>query len=254
MSHRDSPIKKNKELSKPMDLMNVGFVGAVGGGESGVEPDEISDMVFWHDASDSSSITKDGSNKVSQWNDKSGNAHHLTSSGGDRPEWNSGSRNSLDTVDFQGNVFMKHSAFTVEAQPLTLILVFQAPTQAQIPIDGLGSSDRIFVGTGGSNNILKIWAGTTLAGNATIAGNWSYGQAVFNGTSSSHDFTDGTNSTTASGDSGSNGSNGLTVGVLWNAASDFWNGEIAEIIMYGKEVTGDELTGLRSHLASKWGF
>ena len=27
MSHRDSPIKKNKELNKPMDIMNVGFVG-----------------------------------------------------------------------------------------------------------------------------------------------------------------------------------------------------------------------------------
>lgn len=31
MSHRDSPIKKNKELKKPMDIMNVGFVGAAGG-------------------------------------------------------------------------------------------------------------------------------------------------------------------------------------------------------------------------------
>ena len=32
MSHRDSPIKKNKELKKPMDLFNTGFVGIVGGG------------------------------------------------------------------------------------------------------------------------------------------------------------------------------------------------------------------------------
>ena len=32
MSHRDSLIKKNKELSKPMDIMNVGFVGVAGGG------------------------------------------------------------------------------------------------------------------------------------------------------------------------------------------------------------------------------
>ena len=30
MSHRDSPIKKNKELKKPMDIMNVGFVGVAG--------------------------------------------------------------------------------------------------------------------------------------------------------------------------------------------------------------------------------
>jgi len=32
MSHRDSPIKTNKELSKPMDFFNVGFVGVAGGG------------------------------------------------------------------------------------------------------------------------------------------------------------------------------------------------------------------------------
>lgn len=231
------------------------FQQAGAGGGSGVTPDEISDMIFWHDTSDSSSITKDGSNKVSQWNDKSGNGHHLTqSSSSNQPLWTSGNRNSLDTIDFSGTVYMQQSAFTVEAQPLTLFLVFEAPTQAQIAIDGLGSSDRIFVGTGGSNDILKIWASTTLAGNATIAGNWSYGQAVFNSTSSSHDFTDGTNSSTASGNAGSNGSNGITVGVLQNAASDFWQGEMAEIILYGKEVTGDELTGLRSHLASKWGF
>ncbi len=37
MSHRDSPIKTNKELSKPMDLMNVGFVGNVGSGGASVE-------------------------------------------------------------------------------------------------------------------------------------------------------------------------------------------------------------------------
>ena len=37
MSHRDSVIKNNKELSKPMDLMNVGFVGVAGGGEKLVE-------------------------------------------------------------------------------------------------------------------------------------------------------------------------------------------------------------------------
>ena len=30
MSHRDSLIKKNRKLSKPMDLMNVGFVGNIG--------------------------------------------------------------------------------------------------------------------------------------------------------------------------------------------------------------------------------
>tara|TARA_R110000824_G_scaffold337545_1_gene524148 strand:+ start:1578 stop:2330 length:753 start_codon:yes stop_codon:yes gene_type:complete len=40
MSHRDSLIKKNKELKKPMDLMNVGFVGNIGGGSIGWDYDD----------------------------------------------------------------------------------------------------------------------------------------------------------------------------------------------------------------------
>lgn len=41
-------------------------------------PTDISGLVFWFDAADTSSITLDGSNNVSQWNDKSGNSRHLT--------------------------------------------------------------------------------------------------------------------------------------------------------------------------------
>ena len=37
MSHRDSPIKTNKELSKPMDFFNVGFVGGALGGGGGID-------------------------------------------------------------------------------------------------------------------------------------------------------------------------------------------------------------------------
>ena len=41
-------------------------------------PSELSNLSYWLDADDISTITKDGSNKVSAWNDKSGNAKHAT--------------------------------------------------------------------------------------------------------------------------------------------------------------------------------
>ena len=41
-------------------------------------PSELSNLSYWLDADDASTITKDGSNKVSAWNDKSGNAKHAT--------------------------------------------------------------------------------------------------------------------------------------------------------------------------------
>jgi len=56
MSHRDSLIKKNKELSKPMDLMNVGFVGV-----AAVEPDPIYYDFFEYQQNDG---TKDGFWKI----------------------------------------------------------------------------------------------------------------------------------------------------------------------------------------------
>lgn len=42
------------------------------------EPTDITDLKLWLDGDDLYSITKDGSNLVSQWNDKSGNENHAT--------------------------------------------------------------------------------------------------------------------------------------------------------------------------------
>jgi hypothetical protein len=41
-----------------------------------VAPTDLAGCVLWLDATDLASITMDGSNRVSQWNDKSGNANH----------------------------------------------------------------------------------------------------------------------------------------------------------------------------------
>ena len=43
-------------------------------------PSDIPDLVLWSDANDLATITMDGSNKVSAWNDKSGNGRNWTQS------------------------------------------------------------------------------------------------------------------------------------------------------------------------------
>jgi hypothetical protein len=47
-------------------------------------PASLSDLALWLDAADSDTITKDGSNYVSQWDDKSGNDNHVTQVEGSR--------------------------------------------------------------------------------------------------------------------------------------------------------------------------
>lgn len=60
---------------------------------------------LWFDAQDAASITKDGSNLVSQWNDKSGNDHHATQATASRQllyqasNSNIGNLPSIGTID-----------------------------------------------------------------------------------------------------------------------------------------------------------
>jgi hypothetical protein len=44
------------------------------------KPNDLNNLQLWMDAGDSATITKDGSNKISQWSDKSGNGYHATQS------------------------------------------------------------------------------------------------------------------------------------------------------------------------------
>jgi hypothetical protein len=69
----------------------------------GFSPLDLPNLKAWYDASDTSSISVT-STKVTQWNDKSGNAYHLTQ-GTDAYRPNSGTRtvNSLNAIDYNTN-------------------------------------------------------------------------------------------------------------------------------------------------------
>ncbi|MEA3272466.1 MAG: hypothetical protein U9P90_02255 [Patescibacteria group bacterium] len=63
-------------------------------------PANLTNLELWLDASDSGTITKDGSNKVSQWDDKSGNGNHATQG----TEANQPAYNAADnSVNFDGS-------------------------------------------------------------------------------------------------------------------------------------------------------
>ena len=58
---------------------------------------------LWLDAADASTITKDGSDLVSQWNDKSGNGRNATASSTARPTYSATSFNGKPGLVFDGN-------------------------------------------------------------------------------------------------------------------------------------------------------
>ncbi len=58
---------------------------------------------MWFDASDVSTLTNDGDDRISQMLDKSGNNHHLTATGSSRPTIGLRNISSLGALDFNGS-------------------------------------------------------------------------------------------------------------------------------------------------------
>lgn len=85
-------------------------------------PTDFSDLVVWTNAMQG--VTKDGANKVSQWNDLSGNNNHFVQATGTKqPVWTASEYNGKPALVFDGvDDFMK-SAGLITGEGRTFILV-----------------------------------------------------------------------------------------------------------------------------------
>lgn len=99
-------------------------------------PADLPDLYQWFDAQDSSTITKDGSNYVTQWNDKSGNAGHITASGTGGPTYNSSTLNSRAAMVFPGTDYnmLSHNDvgldFLRAQDGVTIVMVLEHVTRS----------------------------------------------------------------------------------------------------------------------------
>lgn len=90
-------------------------------------PDHVNNLVLWVDGEDESTITKDGANKVSQWDDKSGIANHLIQGiSSEQPLYVASGINSKGILRFDGiDDFLFHSNFQIGSH-LTVFIVSHA--------------------------------------------------------------------------------------------------------------------------------
>ena len=78
-------------------------------------------------------VTKDGSDKVSQWDDQSGNARHLAmATAAYQPLWVASGINSLNTINFDGTDDTLSIASLSQAQPIHIFMVFVQDTWADL--------------------------------------------------------------------------------------------------------------------------
>lgn len=232
----------------------------LGAKASGFDPMSLTPDL-WLDASDTATITS-SSGAVSQWDDKSGNGRHVSSSGSERPKTGSATQNGLNVLTFDGisSVLLKNSSVTV---PTTYtIAIVATPTT--------GTNDYLFsfkstanVGqtgiiSGYSSKAYEFFQTTPGSARFTLGASNATGCntniVVHNGTSVSSLVNGASSGSSSSGASSSLSAGRITVGNYdqgggGNAAGS----NIAEIVVYFSALSGANLTGLSNYLRTKWG-
>lgn len=200
------------------------FTALFGGGGKSSFPSILIDgnTVAWYDAAESY-ITKDGSDLVSQWDDRSGNDNHLLqATATNQPLWSS------DGVLFDGVDNYLRALFTIEQPEFIYTVLKQVTwvTSGRI-FDGSTSVSGLLYQTGSSPNIVAH-AGSASSPNTNLAVD-TFGiiRLLFNGASSKLIVND---TTPITGDFGSSDMDGLTLGARGDEVT-FGNIEVKEMII-----------------------
>ncbi|NIV36798.1 MAG: hypothetical protein GWN58_47395, partial [Anaerolineae bacterium] len=94
----------------------------------------------------------------------------------------------------------------------------------------------------------NMWSGTNLTGGDSD-GNWNIWTAVFNGNSSAFWLNGGLE---ASGAAGALEPDGLTAGAAYGGIAGWWEGDIAEIIIYDSELSDADKDEVGQYLAARY--
>lgn len=239
--------------------------------DSGITPASFAGdgLSLWLDASDASTFTKDGSNLISQWRDKSGSGNHASQSGADtiKPTYNATGLNSLPTVIFASAGGVDRLAVVNSASlaytALSIYMVCQrdtdsGATQVAMTKYGAGTPTREWQLTVTSADAFNITASTTGAASnvtATSAATATTGTAFlvhmnYNGTQAII----GANNANYAGGAASaivNSTSDITIGSA-NGGTSAFQGRISEIIIISRNLSATEHAGLLNYLSDKW--
>lgn len=244
---------KPQLFPKQYNQFNFGDVGFLASLNVEVDlgvPDTISGLVSLWDASVIDTITKDGSDRVSQWNDRKGTNHLVQATGADQPLWLSADQNSLDIINMQSDRWMD-SAFSTISQPFTLCLALDMTDNGTA---GFVSDSYATSATAteipSTNDFFRMDAGVNLQNTLTSQrGTWLDIFYKFDG-STSVCVVDDNNVL-----SGNAGTNALTDGLVIAtslARTAAGNIKTGEILLYNKKLSVTEVNTLETYFNSKW--
>jgi hypothetical protein len=227
-------------------------------------PSRIGSLQLWLDSSDFATITKDGSNLVSQWNDKStGGFNAVQGTGAAQPTWSVAAINSKDAITFDGaSSTMAISGFTSIVSRLvnfTIIAAFKSNDNTlntkALFASTLSTSDRIFFGRNNNRNLVcavydgSVYTAKNVAFTDTTS---SHVMVMTNASGTINQYVDGVISSGTSEVPLTSSMVGTRVGSS-TTPSFYWNGQEMEILLYSRVIETDERQAVEKYLKEKWG-
>lgn len=245
------------------------MMGACASGE--FDPTSITGLAAWYDASDTDTITINAGTEVQQWDDKSGNARHLTRGSSFGPDTGVRSQNGLNVLDYDGNQRLSRSAFWRGLGDSTVFVVFVRDDPGSTPFiagvvaettpDG-GDNDEYGMRTSGSaaSHSLQFLSfddgvGTEFLISGTNADDvW----ALWSGTdttTAAELFKDGTSvASDASYTRVFSPSTTFSVGSYSPGTSRGLIGAVAEVLIYDTDLGASDRQAVEDYLIEKWGL
>jgi hypothetical protein len=236
------------------DAVTVEMVVVVA--SSGWTPAALPSLVAWWDASNAGSITA-SAGLVSQWNDLSGAANHLTASGARRPTTGVDTVNSLNAMKFSGAQSMASalSSMGVSAERSWLAVIkMPSLTGSQTVVGASSAGGTAWNCSGGLQN-LNAMDVAAIGASSTNVGS---GAAVQIGVLRHNTTTWAFRLNGVADGSGTSGANtfGFTVLVgsetLVNVDPFFFTGDICELIGCDVVLGSTDLANAEAYLKAKW--
>lgn len=249
-----------------------GLIGLVGDESTTFSPAQIANLHLWLDAA-TNYVTKDGSNRVSLWIDRSANAWDGTGTGSPLPLWQANQVKGNPAIYYAGAQYFDveaaaATALTGSDTPFTFFAVVKrttpvsvnghvfalTDTSAGIPLvclTNVATNTPLGTYRRGDDNSLK----SALSQNAQADGEWHLLSWRFTGTTSELRLNGTSILTTSALDAGSATLSRLLIGGAKSglgALNSPWTGDMAEVIMYARSLTDGEIDQAEAYLAGKY--
>ena len=214
-------------------------------------PLSVTGLVMWYDANDSGTITKDGSNRVSAWNDKSLVGNNLAQgTGADQPLWVDSIQNGKPIIRFDGvSEFMADLTTSTYSQPNTLFFAGTSPNaDGESMFDGGGSTRNLLNRQG--TNTYRIYAGTGATG-GTASTSFQIFRVLFSNGSGELDI-NGSVILTGQTINTFGMANPIIGAFDSSGPSGFGDIDVCEILFYNASLSSGDKTAVLNYLNSKW--